>query len=238
MSDKKKIILMYSGIAIFGILLIATFNWMRVAQEERELRIMEARVATDVGKAAKERMVRLENDLVATNQDGETVRISDLKDKVWIATEFFAACPNCAARNGDHLLKFYNKFKDRPDFHVVCVSIDPETDQPERLREYAAALNVDSSNWWFLTGSREEIHRYMEEEMRFLGVRERVDPIEIEAQGKYAHDMGVAVFGTGLVMLEKKDLFYAREQSQEMYDHFEGQLMEALEKGFAAKSDE
>lgn len=238
MSDKKKIILMYSGIAIFGILLIATFNWMRVAQEERELRIMEARVATDVGKAAKERMVRLENDLVATNQDGETVRISDLKDKVWIATEFFAACPNCAARNGDHLLKFYNKFKDRPDFHVVCVSIDPETDQPERLREYAAALNVDSSNWWFLTGSREEIHRYMEEEMRFLGVRERVDPIEIEAQGKYAHDMGVAVFGKGLVMLEKKDLFYAREQSQEMYDHFEGQLMEALEKGFAAKSDE
>lgn len=238
MSEKKKIILMYVGIAVFGILLIFTFNWLRVAQEQREERTMAERVATDVGKEAKKEMVRLQKDLVATNQDGETVRLSDLKDKVWIATEFFAACPNCAARNGDHLLEFYRRFKDRPDFHVVCVSVDPETDQPERLREYAAALNVDSSNWWFLTGPREELHRYMEDEMRFLGVRERVDPIEIEAQGKYAHDMGMAVFGKGLVMLEKKDLFYAREQSQDMYDHFEGLLMAALQKGFSAQEDE
>ena len=47
--------------------------------------------------------------------------------------------------------------------------------------------------------------------------------------------MGVAVFGQGLVMLEKKDLFYAREQSQEMYDHFEALLTNALDKGLAEK---
>ena len=235
MSDKTKIILMYVGIAIFAAVLVAMFSFLRIAQEKREQREMATRIATDIGKSQKGEFMRLTGDLVATNQDGETVRVSDLKDKVWLAAGFFAACPNCSARNGDHLVKFYQKYKDNPDFHIVCFSVDPEVDVPSRIRDYADVLNADTSNWWFLTGSQEEIHRYMEEEMKFLGVRERTDPVEIEAQGRYAHDMGVAVFGQGLVMLEKKDLFYAREQSQEMYDHFEALLTNALDKGLAEK---
>ncbi|GHC45249.1 SCO family protein [Roseibacillus persicicus] len=233
MTDKTKIILMYAGTAVLAVALIGTFTWLRVAQENREKSAIEKRLAIDVGRAEKVEMARLEKDLTATNQAGEEVSISQLKDKVWVATQFFAECPNCAARNGDHLVDLYKKYQDNPDFQMVCVSVDPETDDVERLQEYAVNLGADISNWWFLTGDRETLHHYMEEEMKFLSVRERTNEDDIAREGRFAHDMGVAVFGKGLVMREKKDLLWAREQSPELYEHFEQQLTSAIDKALA-----
>ncbi|MDQ8190872.1 SCO family protein [Roseibacillus persicicus] len=233
MTDKTKIILMYAGTAVLAVALIGTFTWLRVAQENREKSAIEKRLAIDVGRAEKVEMARLEKDLTATNQAGEEVSISQLKDKVWVATQFFAECPNCAARNGDHLVDLYKRYQDNPDFQMVCVSVDPETDDVERLQEYAVNLGADISNWWFLTGDRETLHHYMEEEMKFLSVRERTNEDDIAREGRFAHDMGVAVFGKGLVMREKKDLLWAREQSPELYEHFEQQLTSAIDKALA-----
>ena len=126
------------------------------------------------------------------------MKISDLKDKVWIAAQFFAECPNCATRNGDHLVKLYQKYQDNPDFHVVCVSVDPEMDDIERLQQYATNLNADISNWWFLTGSREKLHSYMEKEMKFLSVRERTNEDDIAREGRWAHGYGGCCFWKGI----------------------------------------
>src|SRR5690606_168937 len=41
---------------------------------------------------------------------------------------------------------------DSPDVRFVSVSVDPATDTPERLREYAARFRADTSRWSFLTG--------------------------------------------------------------------------------------
>ncbi|MBK1835164.1 SCO family protein [Roseibacillus ishigakijimensis] len=231
MTDKTKITLIYVGIAVFAAFIVTMFiiigNGVDRTLEE------DNRIATDVGREQAQEMLRLENDLVATNQAGDEVRLSELKDKVWIMAQFFAACPNCAARNGDHLVKLYQEYKDNPDFHVVCVTVDPETDDPARLQEYAETLGADISDWWFLTGDHETLHHYMEEEMKFLAVRERVKQEDIDREGRYAHDMGVAVFGKGLVMKEKKDLLFARQQGPELYEHFEGLLTKAIEEALA-----
>ncbi len=233
MSVKTKIILMYVGTAVLAVALIGTFTWLRLAQEAKEKKSIDNRIATDVGRQEKKEMARLEADLVATNQAGETVKLSDLKNKVWIAAQFFSECPNCAARNGDHLVKIYNKYKDDPDFHVVCVSVDPEMDDIERLQQYATNLNADLSNWWFLTGPRKKLHDYMEKEMKFLSVRERTNQQDIDREGRWAHDMGVAVFSKGLVMREKKDLLYARQESDELYQYYEGLITSAIDRALA-----
>ena len=233
MSDKTKIILMYVGTAVLAVVLVGTFTWLRKAQEAKEREAMGERIATNVGREEKKEMVRLEKDLVATNQAGEEVRLSDLKDKVWIVAEFFAECPNCATRNGDHLKKLYEAYKDNPDFHVVCVSVDPEMDDVERLQQYAKNLGADTSNWWFLTGPKERLHSYMEDEMKFLAIRERTNEADIAREGRWAHDMGLAVIGKGMVMKEKKDLLYAQEENPELYDYFEGLLTSAIDKALA-----
>ena len=40
---------------------------------------------------------------------------------------------------------------------LVSLSIDPEQDTPEALRDYAAGLQAGGSDWVFLTGRREDI---------------------------------------------------------------------------------
>ncbi len=42
---------------------------------------------------------------------------------------------------------------------IVSYSVTPETDQPERLLQYANTYGIDSNKWWLLTGNRDSIYR-------------------------------------------------------------------------------
>lgn len=44
-----------------------------------------------------------------------------------------------------------------PNFRMISISIDPEYDTPEQLREFAAKQNANP-DWVMLTGSKEEIY--------------------------------------------------------------------------------
>jgi protein SCO1 len=86
-----------------------------------------------------------------TERTGRQVQWKDLEGKVRVVSFFFSSCPaNCLRQNQKvHEVQQAYAGKD-----VVCVSItcDPETDSPERLREYATKLNAPADQWLFLTG--------------------------------------------------------------------------------------
>jgi protein SCO1 len=50
----------------------------------------------------------------------------------------------------------------------VSISVDPEHDTPERLREFAAAHKTDLSRWMFLTGDSATVHRIVRDSLQFL----------------------------------------------------------------------
>ena len=63
----------------------------------------------------------------------------------------------------DHKCEVYELQKKIHDygiesFKLISISVDPENDTPQRLKEYAIRNGVDLSNWEFLTGSEEEIY--------------------------------------------------------------------------------
>ena len=86
-----------------------------------------------------------------TERSGKQVEWKDLEGKVRLVSFFFSSCPgNCLRQNqtvGEIQQGFLGK-------DVVCVSItcDPDTDTPERLREYAVKLNASPDQWLFFTG--------------------------------------------------------------------------------------
>jgi cytochrome oxidase Cu insertion factor (SCO1/SenC/PrrC family) len=167
----------------------------------------------NVGRQRQEAWFPIGKDLVATNQAGETVKLSDLRGKVWVVAEFFAVCPHCAVRNGKELREIYDAFKDRPDFHIVCISVDPQQDGVEKLKDYAEALGADSKNWWFLNaGDEKATHEYLEKTLKFLGVRERTDPAQIEANGRFEHDMGLLAVSRDFSTFGKWDLAFQRSE--------------------------
>ncbi len=205
MTDRKKIISIYAVVGLICLLVVGAGFALTGLKNKRAHWEHRDNIATDIGKADVEVLKTIDGDIELTNQDGEKVRISDLKDKTWVAAQFYASCPMCAARNGDHLLDVYKKYADNDDFHIVCFSIDPEHDTLKHLKDLQKNLEVDSDKWWFVKGDPEEQKRFMIEELGYPEVLERTDPDEAAAKGRWAHDLALEVFA-GMDLLVKANL--------------------------------
>ena len=95
-----------------------------------------------------------------TTQEGKTLTKDDLLGKVWVADFIFTRCtgpcPMMTSRMAE-LVKGLGKTK---DVLVVSISVDPEHDTPEVLKEYATRMTADPSKWIFLTGPKPEIEEF------------------------------------------------------------------------------
>jgi cytochrome oxidase Cu insertion factor (SCO1/SenC/PrrC family) len=211
MTKTTTLTLFYAGVALVCAAILALVNFLILPG--LKTKGAETIDFANVGRQRQEAWFPIGKDLVATNQAGETVKLSDLRGKVWVVAEFFAVCPHCAVRNGKELREIYDAFKDRPDFHIVCISVDPQQDDVEKLKDYAEALGADSKNWWFLNaGDEKATHEYLEKTLKFLGVRERTDPAQIEANGRFEHDMGLLAVSRDFSTFGKWDLAFQRSE--------------------------
>jgi protein SCO1 len=101
-----------------------------------------------------------------TSQDGEQLKLADLRGKVVAVTFIYTLCTNTCPV----LTPMMSFVQDRlgADFGAkiafVSITVDPEHDTPEVLREYAQAFGANLAGWAFLTGPpaaiREVTRRY------------------------------------------------------------------------------
>jgi protein SCO1/2 len=214
MTRKTTITLFYTGVAVICAAILGIAFYLRSQLPKPDMAAI-----VDTGRETVPEWFEIGKDLNAVNQDGKEVKLSDLRGKVWIAAEFFAVCPHCAVRNGEELRKIYDEFRNHPDFHIVCISVDPENDKKEKLADYASALGAESKNWWFLNaGEAKPSHEYLEKELKFFGIRERKDPADIEANGRYAHDLGFLLVDREFRVIGKWPLADARSEEARKRD--------------------
>jgi len=214
MKRNTTITLFYTGVAVISAAILGTAFYLRSQFPKPDMATI-----VDTGRATAPEWFDIKKDLAAVNQDGKSIKLSDLRGKVWIAAEFFAICPHCAVRNGEELRKIYDEFRSHPDFHIVCISVDPENDKKEKLADYATALGAESKNWWFLNaGEAKATHEYLEKELKFFGIRERKDPADIEANGRYAHDLGFLLVDREFRVIGKWPLADARSEEARKRD--------------------
>jgi protein SCO1/2 len=203
MKKNTTIALFYTGVAVLCIGIVSTAMWLAKGLNHPQ----QMPLAVNTGKDIAPQWFPIEKDLSAVNQDNQQIKLSDLRGKVWLVAEFFAVCPNCAVRNGTELRKIYDEFKSNPDFHITCISIDPESDNVERLGDYAKALGADSKNWWFVNaGDAAASHDYLEHTLKFMKIQNRIDPLDIETNGKYIHDMAFTLVDRDFNVIGKWDL--------------------------------
>jgi cytochrome oxidase Cu insertion factor (SCO1/SenC/PrrC family) len=214
MNRKSTIALFYTGVALISAAILCTAFYLRSRLPKPDVAAI-----VDAGRESTSEWFEIGRDLEAVNQEGKKVKLSDLRGKVWIAAEFFAVCPHCAVRNGEELRKIYDEFRGHPDFHIVCITVDPENDKQEKLADYAKALGADTRNWWFLNaGDQKTTHEYLEKELKFFGVRERSDPLDIEANGRFAHDLGFLLVDREFRVIGKWPLADARSEEARQRD--------------------
>ncbi|MCU9613633.1 SCO family protein [Caldibacillus lycopersici] len=88
------------------------------------------------------------------NQNGESVSNVDLQGKVWIANFMFTNCTTVCGPMSANMARIQRLIAEEKleNVELVSLSVDPEVDSPEILKEYATRFTEDFSNWNFLTG--------------------------------------------------------------------------------------
>ena len=97
-------------------------------------------------------------DFKFVNQDGDTITNQDYLGKVYVVEFFFTTCPSICPIMSENLVEIQNKLKGNKNFGIVSITIDPEHDTPQVLKEYAEEHKVTNPNWNFLTGDRKAIY--------------------------------------------------------------------------------
>lgn len=106
-----------------------------------------------------------------TDQDGRAFGSAELRGKVWVADFIFTSCPDICPVMSTQMANLHRRIADA-DVRFVSITVDPERDTPEVLREYAARFRADS-RWRFLTGEAAVVRRTIEQGFRLpVGDRE------------------------------------------------------------------
>mgnify|MGYP001812782208 CR=1 FL=1 len=111
--------------------------------------------------AAEEKARKFFTDLEVVDQNGNKLRFySDvLKGRVVLINFIFTNCPDACPMVTHKLMQVRNLMAEsiKDDVWFISVSVDPERDTPEAMKEFATKQGVDESRWLFLTGSKENL---------------------------------------------------------------------------------
>ena len=91
------------------------------------------------------------------NQDSVMISSKDLKDKIWIVDFMFTSCPTICptmTTNMKHLSESTADLQDKIQF--LSFSINPTKDKPSVFRKYILERQLNTVNWYFLTGDQEK----------------------------------------------------------------------------------
>ena len=89
------------------------------------------------------------------NQDGKHLKLKELQGKTLVVVMFYTSCKVACPILVASMKKIGTEIKPKylKNVSLVLVSIDPETDTPQRLKEFAITNGMSEPQWIFLHGN-------------------------------------------------------------------------------------
>ena len=133
-----------------------------------------------------------------TNQDAQEIQLEEMRGKVvvmvMIYTSCKSACPRLVADMRNIERQVPKEYLDEIQF--VMVSIDPETDTPQRLKAFSEENQMTDDHWMFLRGSEADTREFA----AVLAVSYRqISPID------FSHSNIISVFDKDGVLVHQKE---------------------------------
>jgi protein SCO1/2 len=136
------------------------------------------------------------SDVKLVDQDGRAVRFYTdmLKGKTVIVNAFFTTCTSVCPPMSRNLEQMQAALGDRlgRDVFIVSISVDPLTDTPPRLKQYAQRFHA-KPGWCFLTGQKENVDMALYKLGQY--VEDKNDHTTIMIVGNEATGLWKKVFG-------------------------------------------
>lgn len=92
-------------------------------------------------------------------QNGDSIELKKLRGKVQIVAMIYTACDYACPRILADLKRIADSLdeNEKENIGIVLVTLDPERDSPENLREYARKNRLDPARWISLTGKENNV---------------------------------------------------------------------------------
>lgn len=133
-----------------------------------------------------------------TNQNGETLEMKELKGKVLVMVMIYTSCKSACPRLVADMRNIEKQIasKDLDNVEFIMVSIDPETDTPERLKKFSIDNQMVDDHWMFLRGTPEDTREFA----AVLAVNyKKISPID------FSHSNIISVFDEQGVLIHQKE---------------------------------
>lgn len=133
--------------------------------------ILKVDTLTKEGKQQLDTIYKTVDDLVLTNQMGDTVSLNnDLAGKMLLVEVFFTNCTTICPILTNNISYFLHKAfrKNDTTVHFVSLTIDPANDSIPILKAYAQKYKANPDHWWFLTGDRNLIYNYLYNDLKLM----------------------------------------------------------------------
>ena len=126
------------------------------------------------GKSVSDTIWHRLPDFSLKNQLGENISWKNMEGKVVVADFFFTHCPTICPKLTENMKRLQqeitnaNKVGDQdPDFlQFLSFTVDPERDSVPALKAWADRFQINSKNWWLLTGEKKTIYDLSIEHMK------------------------------------------------------------------------
>ena len=124
-------------------------------------------------------------DFVLTDQSGRAVRLSQFRGEPVAVTFAYTRCPDATAcpMTMSKFAKLNAALAKEKNGRLLAVTVDPETDTPAVLADYAKRIGADAERWRFLTGDARSLAR----------VAETFGVLYYPEHGKIVHSQAVAI---------------------------------------------
>ena len=117
-------------------------------------------------------------DFRLTNQVGASVKLADVKGRVWVADIIFTRCPGPCGTMTGHMKTLEQALPADSAARLISITTDPQYDTPEVLAAYAAHAGADTNRWWFLTGSKSDITKLAVDSLKLTTIEKKPEERE------------------------------------------------------------
>lgn len=133
-----------------------------------------------------------------TTQDNKKIELKELKGDVLVMVMIYtsckAACPRLVADMRDIEAQIPDSKKE--NVKLLLVSIDPETDTPERLKKFSIENEMESDQWLFLRGTKSDTREFA----AVLAVNyKKISPMD------FSHSNIISVFDQGGELVHQQE---------------------------------
>ncbi|WP_035602624.1 hypothetical protein [Haloferula sp. BvORR071] len=104
---------------------------------------------------------RIEKNLKVWRQDGSEGSLADMEGQVYVIAPVLFSKPEGWPQTREVLKRLSKHYAGNPDFHIVCLTIDPDHETPEKLGIQAKELGAELPQWWLAATREESVHKFL-----------------------------------------------------------------------------